>query len=499
MKEKISNKFCEKLIEKRIAFIASVEERQQQLKIVINALYDQVDLIHLILNWYTEIPQWIKELPKIFAHLNPENKNAHDSVWQYVEAENVATKVNGQENYYFICDDDLLYPKDYVSEMIKAVDRYKKSCVITCHGANIQRPVESYLKSRNVYGFSDPLERDIFVDMAGCGTVAFHSSTIKPILQHFPIPYCRDLWFSILAARQNVKIISIARPSFWIIPLETSGETVYEATQQSEKLQFVKDKLLKEALVSALYKVNKIKSPKVSVIMPVYNGIRFLDRAIQSILNQTEKDFEFIIIDDGSSEPVFEKIKSYSDSRIKVYRENENKGLTFRLNQCLQIIKGKFVVRMDADDVSLETRIEKQLLKFEKGVGFVGCWASSIDEIGNPIIHFVDKYCRCSDEDIKIKYLKSICMADPTSIYSIEAVQKIGYFDPLVYSSETYNYNCRILQFFEGKVVPEILYFRTVRHDSIMRMVKVKQNLNVDLIALANQRALEFPILKDLL
>lgn len=236
--------------------------------------------------------------------------------------------------------------------------------------------------------------------------------------------------------------------------------------------------------------------PKISVIMPVYNGIRFLDRAIQSILKQTEKDFEFIMIDDGSSEPVYKKIKSYSDSRIKAYRENENKGLTIRLNQCLQIAKGDFIVRMDADDVSLPTRFEKQLLKFEKGVGLVGCWASSINEEGDFVKHWVDSpKRRCSDKDFK-GYSVSHCMADPTTIYSTEAVQKIGYFDEKMYTGQTYNYNCRILQFFEGRIVQEILYFRTVRHDSVIRGRERNPGLHPKLSA--PQRALEYPIIKEL-
>lgn len=234
--------------------------------------------------------------------------------------------------------------------------------------------------------------------------------------------------------------------------------------------------------------------PKISVIMPVYNGIRFLDRALQSILEQTEKDFEFIIIDDGSTEPVYEKIKSYSDYRIKVYREDENKGLTVRLNQCLQIAKGNFIVRMDADDVSLPTRFEKQLLKFEKGVGFVGCWARSLDEKGKFIKRFVDIHCRCSDEDLKTKYHTVLCMADPTTIYSTEAVQKVGFFDKEMYTGQTYNYNRRIQQFFESKVVQEILYLRTVRQDSVMRTRK--HISGIDIMKLANQRAVECPIIK---
>lgn len=231
--------------------------------------------------------------------------------------------------------------------------------------------------------------------------------------------------------------------------------------------------------------------------MPVYNGIRFLDRAIQSILNQTHNDFEFIIVDDGSTEPVFDLIKSCYDTRIVAIRNSKNIGLTRSLNTCLDIVRGDFIARMDADDISFPNRIKKQLEYFEEGVGFVGCWASSLNENGNPIKHFVDIHCRCSDEDLATRYLKTLCMADPTTIYSIEAVRKVGYFDAKMFTTQTYNYNRRIQQFFKGRVVQEILYCRTVRHDSIMRLRK--PNPVIDMMAFANQRALEVPIIKELL
>jgi glycosyltransferase involved in cell wall biosynthesis len=233
---------------------------------------------------------------------------------------------------------------------------------------------------------------------------------------------------------------------------------------------------------------------KVSVIMPVFNGIRFLDRAIQSILNQTEKDLEFIIIDDGSTEAVFDRIKTYNDPRIRAFREDENKGLTIRLNQCLDLAKGEFIARMDADDESHPERISKQLLKFEQNIGFVGCWGQSFDEHGIAIRKYVDIHCRCTDDDLKNIYPKKLCMIDPSMIYSRVAVEKVGYFDPLALTGETYNYTRRVQQFFEGRVVQEILYYRTYRKDSVMRLLRTP----IDIIALANQRAVNSPIIKEI-
>lgn len=231
------------MIEKITVLIASVAEREEQLKIVIESIINQIDLIHLVLNWYEEVPNWLKDDPKICVHLNPTNKNAHDAIWNFVP----------KDGYVLIFDDDLFYPKDYVSKMINAIERHKRRAIITAYGSNIKRPVESYLKSRVTYGFSDFLERDIFVDMIGCGVCAFHASTIQPTLQDFMIPYCRDIYFSLLAAKNKVKVVCLQRPQGWILPLKTSGSSVYETTLKSENLQLVKDRLLKEHLMLYLY------------------------------------------------------------------------------------------------------------------------------------------------------------------------------------------------------------------------------------------------------
>ncbi len=100
---------------------------------------------------------------------------------------------------------------------------------------------------------------------------------------------------------------------------------------------------------------------KISVIMPVYNGEKYLREAIDSILNQSYCDFEFIIINDCSSDSTEEIIKSYDDSRI-VYIKNEvNLGVAGTLNIGLNMAKGEYIARMDADDISLQTRFEKQI------------------------------------------------------------------------------------------------------------------------------------------
>ncbi len=100
--------------------------------------------------------------------------------------------------------------------------------------------------------------------------------------------------------------------------------------------------------------------PIVSVVMSVYNGEKYLHEAIESILNQTFKDFEFIIINDGSTDNSAEIIKSFKDSRI-VLIQQENRGLASALNKGIEVAKGKYIARMDADDICMPERLRLQV------------------------------------------------------------------------------------------------------------------------------------------
>ena len=102
--------------------------------------------------------------------------------------------------------------------------------------------------------------------------------------------------------------------------------------------------------------------PKISVVMPVYNTDEMpLRRSIESILNQTYGNFEFLIINDGSVNNVKDVVLSYDDERI-IYIENEsNKGIEYSLNRGFKLAKGEYIARMDSDDYSYPQRFEKQI------------------------------------------------------------------------------------------------------------------------------------------
>jgi len=127
--------------------------------------------------------------------------------------------------------------------------------------------------------------------------------------------------------------------------------------------------------------------PIISVVMPVYNAEEYLDEAIRSILNQTYTNFEFIIINDGSTDSSLEIIQKHqaSDERI-VLIDRENKGIISSLNEGIEKSQGKYIARMDADDINLPARFEKQIQLIEKdNLDVCGCHYFLINENGTYI------------------------------------------------------------------------------------------------------------------
>lgn len=120
------------------------------------------------------------------------------------------------------------------------------------------------------------------------------------------------------------------------------------------------------ALITGL-KGGSRKVPEVSVLMPAFNAAEFLSEAVESVLAQTFKDFEFIIVDDGSIDGSREIMTHYAkrDRRIRIMENAANRGIVFSLNRGLCECRGRYVARMDADDIALEDRIEKQVSTME--------------------------------------------------------------------------------------------------------------------------------------
>jgi len=164
----------------------------------------------------------------------------------------------------------------------------------------------------------------------------------------------------------------------------------------------------------------------ISVLMPVYNADRFLADAINSILNQTFRDFEFLIIDDCSTDNSVEIIKSYNDSRIRFYQNETNLGISPTLNKGIELAATELIARMDSDDVSYPDRLQKQydfILANPDGALY-SCWTRVVGQD--------NQFIRQDDFNSLYYYynLTFICwIYHSTIIFRKTAVQEVGMYN----------------------------------------------------------------------
>jgi hypothetical protein len=128
--------------------------------------------------------------------------------------------------------------------------------------------------------------------------------------------------------------------------------------------------------------------PKITVLMPVYNGEPYLREAMDSILTQTFRNFEFLIIDDGSTDASADIIRSYKDFRIRLECNGKNLGLIPTLNNGLELARGEYIARMDCDDISLPERLAVQVnaMDEKKTWGACGAWIRFFDGSGEGLV-----------------------------------------------------------------------------------------------------------------
>jgi len=233
--------------------------------------------------------------------------------------------------------------------------------------------------------------------------------------------------------------------------------------------------------------MNKKTCPLVSVVMSVYNGEKYLREAIDSILNQTFNNFEFIIIDDGSTDSTLEIIKSYKDPRIALI-SRDNKGLVASLNEGIDLASGKYIARQDADDWSVKTRLARQVAYMEGNseAVVVGSWITVIDDSSsNRGVH------RLYTEDIDIK--RELLLRSPFAHGSIMMAKsklpvRDGIYNDKFYPAEDYALWSELSKFGVMYNLAEPLYSYRDNFLGISQTNSAKQKEAAKLISESNIR-----------
>jgi glycosyltransferase involved in cell wall biosynthesis len=206
--------------------------------------------------------------------------------------------------------------------------------------------------------------------------------------------------------------------------------------------------------------------PAVSVIMPVYNAEQYLSDSIKSILSQTFEDYEFIIIDDGSTDSSVKIIQSFKDARISFLQNEKNLGITATLNKALGISRGEYICRMDADDIALNNRLEKQIefIRAHKSISIIGTQATLIDEKGQII---GEEIVPETSKDInRMKFIHNPFIHGSV-LWRSSLIERFGIYDSRRRHTEDYDLWLRYTKQEEGFNLKDKLIFRRIHSESI--------------------------------
>tara|TARA_Y100000589_G_scaffold329130_1_gene374896 strand:+ start:5099 stop:6085 length:987 start_codon:yes stop_codon:yes gene_type:complete len=196
------------------------------------------------------------------------------------------------------------------------------------------------------------------------------------------------------------------------------------------------------------------KIPTVSVIMSVHNGQKYLRKSIQSILDQTFRDFEFFIIDDKSTDLSSEIIQSFEDERIVSITNEENLRLAASLNKGLNLATGKYVARMDDDDIALPERLEKQVdfLEMYPDIGLLGTYAEIFGSKKGVRQH------SSANNELKVRTFFSCQFCHPSVMLRRSVlVQNNLSYNTSFKTAQDFELWSRLLQYTDFGTLPEIL------------------------------------------
>jgi glycosyltransferase involved in cell wall biosynthesis len=221
---------------------------------------------------------------------------------------------------------------------------------------------------------------------------------------------------------------------------------------------------------------NSAPVPEVTVLMAVYNGGPLLAQAVDSILAQSFTDFEFLIVDDGSTDGAVDALHAIADARLRFVRNPRNLGLTVALNLGLGLARAPLIARMDADDVSMPNRLQRQVETFRlrPSLGLLGSWAEIIDVFGRfagqiqlPVKH----------EDIARAILRDNVFVHPSVMVRADVLREIGGY-PVEFSvAQDYAMWVRIVLRHEVANLPETLVKYRIHSDQVSHRHLRKQRV----------------------
>lgn len=225
--------------------------------------------------------------------------------------------------------------------------------------------------------------------------------------------------------------------------------------------------------------MDKNIKPKISVLLPAYNCRSYIEESVESILNQTFKDFEFIIIDDKSTDGTLEYLESLTDERVIIVKKPKNTGYTMSLNIGLLMARGKYIARMDGDDISLPDRFEKQVKLMDSNPNVILC-GGRYQVIGSDL-KFIPKTL---NDDLIVDLIENSPIAHPTVFLRKDVLNnnKIMY-DSEYEPAEDYKMWTLISEYGEMVNLPDILLLYRIHPNQTTNLRNITQRAKAKIVS----------------
>lgn len=300
--------------EKIIASLASIPQREEMLRDTISSLYPAVSRIRVFLNNYDHIPEFLMQEKIEVARSQDYGDNGDAGKFFWVD--------NDTDGYRLICDDDIVFPPDYIDRMIRKLRQYDNSVILGLHGILLKQPLKEYYNplSRHVTHYESKCSKDCCVHVLGTGAVAYHASAIKMKRDDFMFRNMADIWFALDAQRQKVPMICMERPRKWLIINKGTEDTLNIYTHSSsQKKSALDSSIVQSQVVRKNYPFtiqissnSYTKRLKLVLGITTYNRRDYLQACIETFLNTRSTEYEWVIIvaDDGSTDDTLEYLEN---------------------------------------------------------------------------------------------------------------------------------------------------------------------------------------------
>jgi len=217
----------------------------------------------------------------------------------------------------------------------------------------------------------------------------------------------------------------------------------------------------------------KSDSPLVSVLMPAYNAENYIDEAIKSILKQTYKNFEFIILDDASTDNTWNILNDYvkKDNRIKIFKNPKNLYIAGARNKLIKLAKGKYIAWQDADDIAYPKRLEQQV-NFLNSYPQVGIVGGFLDFFENGKVKSVRKYAE-DDAVLRKRMFRYSPVAQPAAMIRKQCFDEVGGYNLKYPPAEDIDMSFRIgINWKFANIQNSILKYRITQTSATFKKLK---------------------------